>query len=334
MDAKLFEQQMEAQISTSMDSLLSELTHYREQSEQLKKINALYQRMAGVLDLPTMIETYSIWLAEHVQHELIGYRNPGKDRMHMYCSYHGPKRRQAIDIANGQLHKPLVASDKNLQVDEFYSHKWAFESTDCFGLLVLLRKGSPIPEQELNLIDESLAILAEPLKRAMEYEVIFAQAREDSLTGLPNRFVFEERIDTIIEQAKRHNHPLTMAALDLDHFKAVNDSMGHLIGDRVLGQVAEALKAQVRMTDLLVRMGGDEFLLILPDTDMKAARNLAERLCAAVAGLNIQTSAGELAISIGLSEWQPGMSRNQWLEKADDILYQAKANGRAQVAVN
>jgi len=125
-----------------------------------------------------------------------------------------------------------------------------------------------------------------------------------------------------------------LAALDLDHFKAVNDTMGHLMGDQILKQVADSLNKEVRLTDMLVRMGGDEFLLVLPDTSMQDARFLAERLCLAVAQLDISTNAGKLAVSIGLSEWRPGMSIETWMEQADDILYQAKANGRAQVAVN
>ncbi len=220
------------------------------------------------------------------------------------------------------------------RADGFHVHRWVFDSPDCYGLLTLLRRGKPLSEQDLEFIDESLLILAEPLKRALEYEDIFSQARRDSLTGLPNRFVFEERIHALIEQARRHGRPLTLAALDLDHFKAVNDSMGHFTGDKVLQQVATTLQAQIRLSDLLVRMGGDEFLLILPDTDMPAACHLAERLCRAVASLNVVTGAGQLGVSIGLAEWQPDLSVSAWLEKADDTLYQAKAGGRARVAIN
>jgi diguanylate cyclase (GGDEF)-like protein len=334
MNMKVLDHQVDIQIASTMENLLSELSHYRQQSEKLKKINTLYQRMAGILDLPAMIEAYSIWLMEFVGHELIGYNNPSRQRMHMFCSYHGPQRRQAIQLAQEILQQPLGKESTAAQAEGLHVHKWAFNSTDCYGLLVMLRKGEPLSEEELQFIDESLIILADPLKRALEYEEIFAQARRDSLTGLPNRFVFEERIGTIVEQANRHGHPLTLAALDLDHFKAVNDTMGHLMGDQVLQQVADIFKKQIRITDLLVRMGGDEFLLVLPDTSMQDARFLAERLCIAVEQLGIVTNAGKLAVSIGLSEWQPGMDLNAWLERADDILYQAKANGRAQVAVN
>jgi len=334
MEMKPFEEQVDVQVASTMENLRSELSHYRQQSEKLRKINTLYQRMAGILDLPAMIEAYSIWLMEFVDHELVGYNNPHRERMHMFCSYHGPQRRQAIQLAQEILEQAPETDNRFTQADGFHIHKWVFNTADCYGLLVMLRKGKPLTEEELQFIDESLMILADPLKRALDYEEIFAQARRDTLTGLPNRFVFEERIGSIVEQANRHGHPLTLAALDLDHFKAVNDTMGHMMGDQVLQQVAEALKQQIRLTDLLVRMGGDEFLLVLPDTSMQDARFLAERLCQAVANLDIVTSAGRLAVSIGLSEWKTGMDLDAWLERADDILYQAKANGRAQVAIN
>ena len=335
MGTKVLEEQLDSQIASTMENLLTELSHYRSQSEKLRKINTLYQRLAGILDLPAMIEAYSIWLMEFVGHELIGYRNPSRQRMHMFCSYHGPKRRQAIQLAQEVLEQSIDRETTSTQLEGFRIYKWVFNATDDNrGLLLIMHKGKPLPEEELQFIDESLNILADPLKRALEYEEIFAQARRDTLTGLPNRIVFEERIGTIVEQAKRHNRPLTLAALDLDHFKAVNDTMGHLMGDQVLKQVAAALNDQVRLTDMLVRMGGDEFLLVLPDTSMQDARFLAERLCWAVEQLNIVTSAGKLAISIGLSEWQAELSIEQWIEHADDMLYQAKANGRAQVAVN
>lgn len=318
----------------STKQLLSQLSHYRRQSEQLQKVNELYQRMAGALDLPTMIETYSIWLSEHVPHELIGYHNQTRERMHLFCSSHGPDRRYVIDVADRILRTPTSPAFRTCRIDNLHSYQWTFESGEGCDLLLLLRQDVSISDDEIDLINESLSVLAEPLRRALDYEKLFEQARKDTLTGLPNRLVFEERVDGIVEQACRHDHPLTLAALDLDHFKEVNDTMGHLIGDKVLQQVAAALKAQIRLTDLLVRMGGDEFLLILPDTDMAAARNLGERLCRAVEGLDINVGSAKLGVSIGLSQWQPEMSRTQWLERADDILYQAKKNGRSQVAVN
>ena len=326
--------QTDGQIASSLEHLMLELNRYRHQSERLRRINGLHQRLAVILDLPAMIEAFSIWLLEYVEHDLIGYNNPDRQRMHMFCSYHGPKRRLAIDLAMEALDPDRQDEPQITQADGFHMHKWAIDTLDGRGLLTILRKGGAATEDELEFIDESLLTLAESLKRALEYEAIFSQARKDALTGLPNRFVFEERIDAMIEQASRHQRPLTLAALDLDHFKAVNDAMGHFMGDKVLQQVAEIFRGQIRLNDLLVRMGGDEFLLVLPDTSMQDARRLAERLCQAVEDLGIVTNAGRLGVSIGLAEWQTGMSIASWLERADDILYQAKSNGRAQVAVN
>ncbi len=321
-------------LAPSLEDLMLELNRYRHQSERLRRVNGLHQRLAAILDLPAMIEGFSIWLLEYVDHELIGYNNPDRQRMHMVCSNHGPKRRAAIELAMEALDPNLQDGPPLTQADGFHIHKWIINVPDCHGMLTILRKGSPATEDELEFIDESLLILADSLKRALEYETVFSQARKDVLTGLPNRYVFEERIGSLIEQANRHRRPLTLAALDLDHFKAVNDAMGHFMGDRVLQQVAETFSNQIRLTDLLVRMGGDEFLLVLPETNLRDARHLAERLCQAVEDLNIVTPAGKLAVSIGLSEWQSGLSVPAWLERADDILYQAKSNGRAQVAIN
>jgi diguanylate cyclase (GGDEF)-like protein len=98
--------------------------------------------------------------------------------------------------------------------------------------------------------------------------------------------------------------------------------------------VAKALTGMVRNSDLLVRMGGDEFVLVLPDTAIDAARLLAERLCGAVDGLALNAGDGSrLGVSIGLVQWSPEMSRDEWLQRADEVLYQAKKTGRCRVCV-
>jgi ribonuclease Z len=105
-------------------------------------------------------------------------------------------------------------------------------------------------------------VLAESLRRGLDYEELFESARKDALTGLSNRRVFEERIRDMMNGAKRYKRPLTMASLDLDHFKQVNDNLGHQEGDIVLKKVADVFKRAIRETDMLVRFGGDEFILV------------------------------------------------------------------------
>ncbi len=186
----------------------------------------------------------------------------------------------------------------------------------------------------MDLINYSLEILAECLRRALAYEELFERASNDPLTGLSNRRVFEERIYNMINSAKRYHRPLSMISMDLDKFKMINDKLGHQTGDDVLKSVAQVLKQAVRSTDLLVRMGGDEFLIILDNTDLTNATTLAERLCVAVDKLNIWADTEtKLGISIGLSQFNQDESLKQWLERTDDILYHAKAEGRSRVAV-
>lgn len=121
--------------------------------------------------------------------------------------------------------------------------------------------------------------------------------------------------------------------MDFDRFKNINDNLGHQKGNEVLKAVALLLKQAVRSTDLLIRMDGDEILLILDNTDLKSARILAERLCAAVDELDIcADDIAKLGISIGMSELKSGESLRQWMERTDDTLYHAKAEGQSRVA--
>lgn len=218
--------------------------------------------------------------------------------------------------------------------DGFFVYCWRVPDCDGGGRLMLLRKEGMIDGGEIEHIEEGLSVLQEPLHRAVEYEDIFEQARRDSLTGLPNRRVFEDRLGPLVESARRHGRPITLASMDLDYFKQINDTFGHAKGDQVLRMVSQAMSGMVRNSDLLVRIGGDEFQLLMPETEINNARILVDRLCTAVNELAIQApGAPRLGVSIGITQWQPGFSTEEWLLRADEALYQAKANGRSQACV-
>jgi len=209
---------------------------------------------------------------------------------------------------------------------------WSLKNENSTGLLLLLRKDQKISADESQLIDEALTVIHGPIQRALKYEDLFELARKDSLTGLANRRVFEERIHSLIESARRHNSPLTVVSMDLDRFKSINDSFGHAEGDAVLKKVASTLSSMTRGCDLLVRLGGDEFILLLPDTDLVSARCLAERIRVAIEQLEICAGASDkLGVSIGLSQWSAELTIEEWLQKTDELLYQAKDLGRHQV---
>jgi len=124
----------------------------------------------------------------------------------------------------------------------------------------------------------------------------------------------------MISAARRHRRPLTAAIVDIDHFKAVNDSRGHAEGDRVLAAVARAMRARLRAEDQLGRLGGEEFLALLPDADARAGHVAAEKLRASVGETGV-------TVSIGWAAWD-GEAPDELLARADDALYAAKARGR------
>lgn len=313
--------------------VMVELDHFRKQNERLDMMNKLHARVAGVLSLSGMIEAYSVWLMPYVDHELIGYNNGNKNKRHLFCSGHGPNRRRAIAFAE----KLIKTEDdgEGIFSDEHghFAHKWIIERSDDEGILLILKKGSRLTDEQIEVINDSLTILSDSLKRALDYEELFEKASYDSLTGLANRRVFDERLPGMIESAKRYNKPLTMLSMDLDRFKDINDNLGHLAGDEVLQSVAQVLKNAVRTSDLLVRMGGDEFVVVLDNTNKNNARILAERLCKAVDSLDIWADVKtKLGVSIGLAQLRKNEDLREWLERADDILYHAKDQGRSRVA--
>lgn len=317
-----------------LEKVMVELDKLKKQSERLDLINKLHARMAGVLNLTGMIEAYSVWLMPLVAHELIGYNNIGRQKRHLFCSGHGPNRRSVIAFAEQLIDDATPFVESYTEKDGWYAYKWVFESVDESGILLILKDGRELSDDEIDLVNHSLEILAECLFRGLEYEDLFERASHDALTGLANRRVFEERIPAMIESARRYHHPLSMISMDLDRFKEINDKLGHHSGDETLKAVADVLKNAIRATDLLVRMGGDEFILVLDNTDVKSARILAERLCKAVDGLDIWADdSTKLGVSIGLSELNKEETLQQWLERTDDILYHAKAEGRSRVAV-
>lgn len=154
----------------------------------------------------------------------------------------------------------------------------------------------------------------------------------DVLTGCPNRRYAMERLQQEWSAAGRRETPLSCLIIDIDWFKQINDEYGHDQGDEVLKTIAATLRAGVRAQDVVCRVGGDEFWVICPDADKEAATACAERLCAAVDGLDIRGGEIRCGISVGAAERLTGMAGPQALiEAADRNLYRAKRNGRGRV---
>lgn len=149
----------------------------------------------------------------------------------------------------------------------------------------------------------------------------------DALTGAYNRRFFEERMPVMVAEMSRYHTTATLLMLDIDHFKQINDLLGHQAGDDVLHGIAQCLKEGLREADVLMRYGGEEFAVILPHTDARAALQIAERLRQSVQ-MTMAASEAKATISIGIAQFQQGEPPFTWLKRADNALYQAKQQGR------
>src|SRR3954452_9060167 len=154
-----------------------------------------------------------------------------------------------------------------------------------------------------------------------------ALLREDALTGLSNRRAILTQLGGMVSGARRHGHPLSVAVCDLDRFKNINDTYGHKTGDQVLIAAAHAMATHLRAEDQLGRLGGEEFLVLLPDTDADAAGHFAERMRAEVAAAPTPVP---VTVSIGIATWD-GEEPEELLHRADEALYAAKDSGRDRV---
>jgi diguanylate cyclase (GGDEF)-like protein len=190
------------------------------------------------------------------------------------------------------------------------------------------------PGDRISVGNHVLKLVAmDPLERAF-YAVLLDQTTRDPLTGLNNRRSTLEELQNRFDLSQRHNRPLAVIMCDLDHFKQVNDTLGHGAGDLVLEEFGQRVKNNLRTTDLAGRIGGEEFLLILPETDMEGALLLAERLRAATSEFPFDMPPENLRVtcSLGVAQRTPDdRDGGALLARADGALYSAKRGGRDRV---
>jgi diguanylate cyclase len=205
------------------------------------------------------------------------------------------------------------------------------EVMDAVAMLKsILEERAQRHEKQLQVLGAQVRSLGHELESARR------ESETDPLTRIGNRKAFDDYLARTVEIHKAFGDPMSMLVVDVDHFKAVNDSAGHITGDEVLQQVADAVvKVFLRKNDFVARIGGDEFAVILRETKLEDARVLAERVASRVRALLIATSNGEkrnVTVSIGLSQIASGEDEKTWLERCDRCLYAAKEAGRDRVS--
>jgi diguanylate cyclase (GGDEF)-like protein len=211
------------------------------------------------------------------------------------------------------------------------------------GVLNLTDRSGDLPYDDddlsmLDMIAPHLALIIDRTEWAKKAETFQQMSLTDPLTGLPNRRYLQDRLFEEVERSKRYNTPLSFMIIDVDRFKSYNDIYGHTNADRVLVKTAQILRASVRAIDMSARFAGDEFCIVLPETELGDAARIAERLRSSVCETEFSSEQGDsmarVTISIGLSSFSDSrQSPLAIINTADRALYQAKARGRNCVAI-
>lgn len=237
------------------------------------------------------------------------------------CQYSNESKDIAIKLGSISTH----SCDYSLTIKQQYIGELVFTRQQRFS------------EEELSQIEILLSTLVYPLRNALNYRDALNQAMRDPLTGLGNRGALENALEHQWQVAQRYEQDMSLLMIDIDHFKQINDTWGHDIGDHVIKEVAHVINVTTRQTDLTFRYGGEEFLVILNKTNELGSGIIAERIRENIESMQLVTPNGKpipVTASIGGNHLLPNVSKHDLLKKADNALYQAKQNGRNQVAFN
>ena len=235
--------------------------------------------------------------------------------------------------AYGQLQDLAADLDAASRVDKIvYLNKLLFVTGALlatalfFGTFFIypLIRGQVREEGKLRAMTVSLSARSQTLEQA---------ALTDGLTGMQNRRYFDDALREYLHEFRRIDRPVGLMILDLDHFKQVNDTHGHDVGDEVLRAVATCLRGMTRYHDVVARLGGEEFAVVTPNMDVELLARFAERIRKAIANMSIMSGNVRLKVttSVGLAVWDHKESAEDFYRRADRQLYEAKKQGRNRV---
>jgi diguanylate cyclase (GGDEF)-like protein len=267
--------------------------------------------------------------------------------------------RRIAEVA-GRILRPLSRLlDRRLQLDEgaAAAGDMTVVSVAAPAVIVRAEDGRPFNESERQLLDEIFALARvadesdnrlraledrflilqrENLDLVMKNRILSEISHKDALTGLYNRFYVMEKIDSEMNRALRHGYPISVLMLDLDHFKRINDSYGHPVGDEVLKIVGQVLRESCRVYDVAGRYGGEEFCIVLPETQVGNTTQVAERIRNRLATTPLSVGSTSIVVTAsigvaGMDSTEGVLSASTLVERADRALYSAKHLGRNRV---
>lgn len=275
-----------------------------------ERLLSLHERLLGSVTVSMLVERFLGWAETHGMGEGLAYS--GEDLMDIEPLTLGQTRHHNVTYR-------LVLENASL------------------GTLTLMRR-ERFSETELLILERAFICLCHYLKMALDLQSYQRQAMHDGLTGLLNRKCLDARLAQEVSKAQRHGSALSMILIDVDHFKDLNDRLGHLSGDHTLRTLADIFSSVTRESDMVFRYGGDEFAVLLPCTDLTSARCTAERIRgrlkdmpAAAFSLTEDSTHLRPDLSIGVAQYAAGDGEMDLLQRADTHLYHAKARGRDNI---
>ncbi|MGR9091539.1 MAG: GGDEF domain-containing protein [Gammaproteobacteria bacterium] len=252
-----------------------------------------------------------------------------KDVVHAFAN---EVRRMVRDVSLRYRNRSrnLVVEDGTSQV-----HRCSYELQllgDSLGEIAFTRS-HPLSERDQELLEILLCALIYPLRNALLYEQALTQALRDPLTGVNNRASLDAYLKHQVLVSERHKTALSLIMIDVDLFKSINDTFGHVVGDVVLREVANAIVTCTRDSDVVFRYGGEEFVVVLTNTEGVGADFLAERIRQSIEALAIEVLSNHTSITVsaGVAQFIGGDSAIGLLQRADELLYRAKQAGRNRV---
>ena len=334
-------------IESTLLGLLSGLSlpeHHRPQAEamcrRLEKWLNWYELLPILDDLAVLM----LAITDSGQHEFEAYLKQLNERLESFqnnlqaASEGHAEGRSAADDLHSQLREHVDGLQNSVQdAVDLNSLKHLLENRleGLLGTMDQHQQQRIAREQEVSAHLQGLAErIASMEQQAQGYREHLEEQRQkaliDPLTDLPNRAAWGERLQYEVDQWQKNGNTLLIAMLDLDHFKRINDGYGHLAGDKVLKIIATQLRKHLRPTDFIARFGGEEFVLLMPDTPLSAGLHLIEKLRAAIQACPFHFKGEPVTIttSIGVSAFRPGDRSDHVLKRADEALYRAKRRGR------
>ena len=321
--------------------------HHRPQAEAMRERLAHGLNWYELLPILDDLAVLMLAITDSGQHEFEAYLKRLNERLEAFQANlqaasdgHADSRSAAREM-DTQIREQMDGLQSSVQeAADLDDLKQVLES-HLEGLLGAMDEHQKQRDQREHEVAARLQGLAERVasmeQEAQGYrehlEVQRQKALIDPLTGLPNRAAWSERLESEVNTWHQQGNSLSLAMLDLDHFKRINDSYGHLAGDKVLKIIANVLGKRLRPTDFIARFGGEEFVLLMPDSALGDALQLVERLRAAIEACPFHFKGERVTItmSIGMAQFQPGERSDLTLKRADEALYRAKAAGRNQV---